>query len=255
MSQIALLEACLSHYQTTYHDYTCTFLKQERLNAGVGPLQVIDVKFRDEPFSVAMNWVRNPVGATRLLYVQGRNDNEVLVRPVGIAAALLPWVRVAPAGALAMERSLGPLTDFGFKRMTEICIATDRRAQANGDFVQEYGGQVVVSETGRAALLLVRRLPHRNGYPAALTNVFIDPEYMVPVKIEGYDWEGNLTFRYVYTDVHFNVGLQGSDFSPSGGRKIAAMPPHPSGGISVAGEARVKVSLRSQSSPSRSRAA
>jgi hypothetical protein len=37
----------------------------------------------------------------------------------------------------------------------------------------------------------------------------------VPVAVEGYDWDQQLSSRYVFKDIRFNVGLTSEDFLPA----------------------------------------
>ena len=54
---IAFLENCLRHYQRDVKGYTCTFQKQERIGDKVQRTEIIDVAFREEPYSVLFRWV------------------------------------------------------------------------------------------------------------------------------------------------------------------------------------------------------
>ncbi len=57
---IALLEMAVDRYDRTIRDYSGTFIKQERIKGELGPVQVIAFKFRQEPFSLFMEWKENP---------------------------------------------------------------------------------------------------------------------------------------------------------------------------------------------------
>jgi hypothetical protein len=207
-------ELSLKHYEQSYHDYTCLFVKQERLGSTLGVVQNIEAGFSEQPFSVKLHWLAGDQGADRFIYVAGRNDGKALAHPSGLLGVLLPWVHLNPAGWLAMRTSLRPVTDFGFKRTLEIFLAIDRQALAAGELRLEDGGMQTVEETGRPALLLIRHLPPKKGYPAAQNKVWLDRQWLLPVKVEGYGWDGQLTFRYLFKDVHFNVGLKPADFEP-----------------------------------------
>jgi hypothetical protein len=211
---VALLELCLKHYRENYRDYTCVFLKQERMCGILGQVQEIDVKFMDSPFSVAMHWVKNPPSvADRLLYVEGKWKNQMLVRPAGLAVFVGPQFR-PPDGAEAMRETLRPVTAFGFERTLRSLIDAYALGKKNGGLRQEFGGYATVG--GRNALLLVRYLDDKPQYPAWKTLTYIDPEYLLPVEIVAYGWDDQhlLTCRYAYRDVKFNVGLTAEDFLP-----------------------------------------
>jgi hypothetical protein len=120
---VALLESCLSHYRPRVKDYTCTFSKQERMDGRLGARQLIDVRFREDPFSVAMTWRENPPRGDRVLYVEGRWDGKMLVRPTGVLArAIVPVAVRDPDGKEAMAETRRPVTMFGFKRSLQSLL-------------------------------------------------------------------------------------------------------------------------------------
>src|SRR5262245_7534156 len=72
---LAALEQAWTEHTRSVRDYTCTFVKQEMLPSGMSHEQTIATKFRAEPYSVLMHWVKNPGKAERVLYVKGRWEN------------------------------------------------------------------------------------------------------------------------------------------------------------------------------------
>ncbi len=112
---IALLEMAVDRYDRTIRNYTGTFTKQERIKGELGPVQVIDFKFRQEPFSLFMEWKKNPLGADRMLYVEGQNNDKRLVHPTG----LMKWLKclkLSPNSKQARKSTLRPCEKFGFRR-------------------------------------------------------------------------------------------------------------------------------------------
>ena len=211
---IGLLEYCLANYDGRYRDYTCTMIKQERIRNVVCREQEIAVKFMEEPYSVAMKWTPQtaPIG-DRALYVEGKNGNQMLVRPNGLLNQIIGTVTRPPDGPEAMRSTLRPISQFGFRRSTESLLKVYRQARQAGDLKEAFGGYAQVD--GRKAIVLIRYLPAKADYPSHKTVIFIDLEYLVPIAVEGYDWDGNLACRYVYKDLKFNVGLTSSDFLPT----------------------------------------
>ncbi len=51
-------------------------------------------------------------------------------------------------------------------------------------------------------------------YYAARGSVWVEPERLLPTRIEIFDASGNLYERYIYSDVQINVGLTDLDFDP-----------------------------------------
>jgi hypothetical protein len=217
---VAALEFCVEHYRNTYRDYTCTFQKQERLGGILGRVQEIEVKFLDKPFSVSMLWTKNqPSQADRLLYVEGKWDNQMIVRPSGLLAWAGPQFR-PPDGPEAMKNTLRPVSRFGFERGLSSLIEVYKDAARKGDVQKlEYGYAQV---GGRNTLLLSRYLPCKPDYPAWKTKTYIDLEYLTPIMVESYGWDEKhlLISRYLFKNVKFNVGLTSEDFLPEANEMV-----------------------------------
>ena len=212
---IALLQHCLERYERTVRDYTCTFIKQELINSRTGKQQTIAVKFRQQPFSVAMAWQVNPPQGDRVLFVEGRYQNQMLVRPsANWQRMIVPSALRPPGGEEAMQNTLRPVTQFGFERSLRSLMDVYRLAASRGELKQESGGYARLAD--RPAIVLIRTLPERPEYrsAAARTVLYIDLEYLVPVRMEAYNWDGTQQCAYSYTDVQFNVGLSDDHFQP-----------------------------------------
>ena len=210
---IEFLEHCLKNYRERYKDYRCTVTKQERIDGRVWAEQEIAVKFRQSPFSVSMEWVRNTDLSNRVLYVEGKFGNQMIVQPI---AFLRPfWGQTFfrdPNAEDVRQRTLRTVDQFGFERGLTALLEVYRLARRNGDLKEEFGGHADVA--GRKCVVLVRYLPAKDDYPAAKTVICIDTEYLLPISVEGYDWENRCTSRYIFKDLKFNVGLKDRDFTP-----------------------------------------
>jgi hypothetical protein len=213
---VALIEQCLENYRQNVADYTCTFKKQERIRGAIGLEQEIQVRFRQEPFSVAMTWVSHPPMGDRVLYVEGRNGGQMLVRPASsILRALAPeGVWRQPDGDEAKASTLRTVDRFGFERGMLSLLDVYRHAKAGGRLQEQFGGYYQVN--GRQAMQLVRVLTDKDGQcPARKTHIYIDVEYLVPVMIEAFGWDNEeFLYRYVYSDIKSNVGLTETAFTP-----------------------------------------
>lgn len=209
---VALLKFALKTYSENYRDYTCTFIKQERLNGQLKREQWIEVKYVEEPFSVAMRWVKNPPIGDRALYVQGKYNGQMLVRPRGLLYKLIGTQMRAPDGPQAMANTLRPITNFGLRRMLESLLEVYETARRRREGTTRFVGYSEVA--GRRALTLERVLPPRKDYPGKRTVWYLDAERVVPLGLEGYDWDDQLICSYLFKDVEFNVGLTPEDFTP-----------------------------------------
>jgi hypothetical protein len=206
---VALLEMCLENVKR-YKDYEGTFIKQERIDGALRDEQVIKFHHRTVPFSVAMAWEKNAPRGDRILYVDGRNNNEMFVR---VNLPLLRGMVVSrdPAGQDVMRNTLNPVTRFGFQRGLENLVEVYREAKEVDDLRIEFGGFTEVF--GSKCVRLLRYLPLKGDYPAKLTEIHIDVETLLPVCIKGFDWDDQLTSKYIYRDLRFNVGLNDENFT------------------------------------------
>ena len=206
---IALLEMCLKNYNSNYRDFSCTFIKEERIHGQLSAEQHIQVKHLSSPFSVALHWTKNPPIGDAVLYVEGKYKNQMIVRPRGLLKLLVPSVLRKPDGPQAMNSTLRPVNMFGFGRGLESLISVYRQAEKAGDLKTTFGGYAQIGadpETeipGRKCFVLIRYLPPKNDYPAYKTVIYIDAEYLIPICIEGFDWDEKLQCRYLYKDLKF----------------------------------------------------
>src|SRR5262249_8161213 len=54
---VAFLKACLARYNREVKGYSLIFQKQERIGGKLEKKELLDVKFREKPFSVYMRWL------------------------------------------------------------------------------------------------------------------------------------------------------------------------------------------------------
>jgi len=219
--QTALLEMCLTRYdELPVTDYTCTLTRQEVLRGRTQPRQQGLVKFRDQPLSVAIHWTVNPPGGDRVVYVEGlyANDDGVsrmVVRPAGWAVQLATGGSVLrePTAKDVLDKTLRPITDFGFRNALVSILRVGREGDRIGAIRREFEGAADVG--GRPCLALMRAIdePWRDDIPHR-TRIFIDRDLLLPIRLEGYDGDGELMWEYQFDDVRLNVGLGDEDFTP-----------------------------------------
>ena len=205
------LELVLSEYHNRVKDYTCTFVKQELVQGKMTKEQVIDVKFKEDQFSVFMRWVKNPALVAKVLYVKENNDNKVLIKPAGILGWLVPTHVKRPVnGPDAKRASRRNLDQFGFANTLELILSVNRKATQAGEL--EFGYKGTGSTEGRPTWVFQRRLPGKPDYPDQRMVLHIDQEWLVPTATYSYNGKGKLLGKYMYRDVKFNVGLKDRDF-------------------------------------------
>jgi len=220
---LAFLRSALQRYQKSVSDYTCTFTKQERIGGKLGPEQQIQVRFREMPFSVLMEWTRNPEQARRVLYVQGQWQNDegedlAKVEPQGaIARLLVKSVALPISGSAAKAQSRRTIDQFGFGNALKLIIDYASRAIASGKGSLVYEGPGEID--GRKTWIFKRTLPYTadgGEWPDRILIVHIDREWLLPLACYTYadDARRTVLARYEFSEVRLNTGLTPRDFDP-----------------------------------------
>jgi hypothetical protein len=96
--------------------YTAVLEMQEEVSGRLRPSSRIQIKVRHVPFSVYMHWTENGQEA---LFVNGRNDNRLLVKPTNGLASLKRIWRLDPDGRMAKQNCRYPITELGFEKLVD----------------------------------------------------------------------------------------------------------------------------------------
>ncbi len=224
----ALKEARDRHLRSV-KDYECVMVKQELLPSGMSEEQEIKVKFRHAPYSVYMDWIRNPGLAARVLYVKGKwtdpkaknpAERELAVaQPGKIAQLFVKSLKQPVRGSLAKDASRRYLDEFGFSTTLDLLIKYCDVARAKGELGLELVGDSHFD--GRPVWVVRRSLPYTDEdgfYPDRTAEIYIDKEYRVPVAVYCFSDAAkdpkNLLGKYEYRNIRFGVGLTDKDFEP-----------------------------------------
>lgn len=228
---VALLERGLEKFQRV-PSYTFTLTRQERVGADLLSPQVMNVKLRHEPLSLYIKWVAGEgtgVKGRQLLYVQGANDDKLLVLPGGIAGRLSGTVSLRLDDPLVTAEARHPATQCGLKHLAETLLGYQRKdlaAECHG-VACELHDQQVYDDRPCYLFVSVYESPQRS--PLYRKSVFyIDKELSLPTCIRNYTWgpedvapealdELTLVEAYSYSEivVQPEVQLADEDFSRS----------------------------------------
>ena len=171
--------------------YTAKFFKRELVAGTMDGGQQMNIKIRHAPFSIYMKWLTGDKGR-EVLYVEGQNDGEMIVKMGGIKGRLLPAMKLDPYGSLALSKSRHPVTRLGLVNLAdEVLIHRHEELQReplactcwmadHASFNErpcycvsvEYPSPDIKKEYRKSVLLL-------------------DKEWMVPVSIQNYSWAGS----------------------------------------------------------------
>jgi hypothetical protein len=200
-------------------DYTCTLVKQERVKGQLQPENVIQMKFRNQPFSVYMRWLapKQFVGQ-EVCFVKGRNNDMMRVHPTGIGGGLLGWINVAVNDPRTLEHSRHTITEAGMYNMMGRIYRDWTKDRQDGKT------QARIAEYEYDHRPCTRVEVFRTAYDAQAycyrVVVFFDKQNHLPVRMECYDWPrpggtqgGELIEAFSYVNVQLNAGLNDAAFN------------------------------------------
>jgi hypothetical protein len=211
---IAFLETCIRRYDREVKGYTATLRKQERIEGNLERSELIDVAFREEPFSVLMKWKQGARQATGVLYVKGQNGDQLLVRPAGLLAVAGVVTR-DPNGRDAKKGGRYPLTEFGIKIGMQRTVDSWRKAKKDDNLHLEYLGVKSIKESGDRPCWVLKRTGYKKPEEDGITEltVYIDKENWLQVGNVLKGEKGRLIGEYFFRDIQLNPDFKPGTFS------------------------------------------
>lgn len=221
-----------AYLRDTVRDFTCRLIKRERIGGILQDYNYIDMWVREEqrdqrgiavPLSIYMQFLApKKVAGRRVLFVDGRHDNKVLVRNGGKHFDYVV-VELDPYGDTAMDESLVPVTQSGFNQILAQMIAVLERhaaidASGENTQVQQIKGAKLNDRT--CSVIRITHPARQEGLEFHQANVFVDDQLHVPVRVDYTDWpkyasdDPPLIAEYTYTKLQMNVGLSEDTFNP-----------------------------------------
>lgn len=198
-------------------DYSCVFIKRERVNGKLTDYNHIYMKLRHEPFSVYMKFLKpSGVEGREVIYVAGKNDGKMLAHSTGLQK-LVGTLSLDPNGPYAMDGNAYPITAAGFKNLLERMLPA---AERDGKQAREIEVQILTGAKvdGRPCTCaqVIRNV--RRPETLYISRCYYDDELKQPVRTELYDWptraggQPELVGEYTYTQLKFNLGFTDYDF-------------------------------------------
>lgn len=213
---VRFLEFCLLRYRREVHGYRCTLHKQERIAGKLRPPEVVEVRYRRQPHSVYMHWLEGADRAERVLYVQGENNDQMLVRPNGALRRAVAGdvVRRDPNGPEARQAGRYSLAHFGIEQGTQRIVGHWQAARQRGRFHADYQGTAPVPQLGgRPCFRFFRSsdLPEEDGVVELTLFVDRDTWLQTGSILKGKD--GSLIAQYFFRDVELNPPFPEGQFT------------------------------------------
>lgn len=192
--------------------FTVNFQRQERLGLGaikeLKPQENMHTEYRDEPFSVRFTWTDEESEYAQAVYVQGKNDNKVLLLPRKGFLGQPPKVQAfAPMLGVVFGKTRNPITDFGPRRMMERVLDRIAKAEKNGKVEIKLREPTEIGPAKESCFYLELRYPPGDEFPCKLQDLYISTRTKLPIAT--YLWlpgkeertTATLDGMYLYSDL------------------------------------------------------
>jgi hypothetical protein len=140
---VAFLERCLACCRREAQAYRLTWQRLERFEGRLKPREVIEVSFRESPYSLLLRWREGAGKAERVLFVKGENNNKLLVRPNDpfVRQLMGDVMELDPDGPEVRQAARIPLTQFGFCHQLERELDKWKPAREQSQLAVRYLGE------------------------------------------------------------------------------------------------------------------
>jgi len=199
-------------------DFQATFIKQEKVGRRLQPLHTMQIKLRDQPLSVYLNF-QKPHEGREVIYFHGRNGNQILAHETGIKG-LIGTVSLQPNSPQAMDESRYPITTIGIRKMLyQILKQWKEERQLDAGVVVKYFPNAKLGSS-ECKVLETSYPQQKQGIRFQMTRLYIDKATNLPVRVQQYGWPTKrkgtpeLVEDYYYTNIRTNSGLTDADFNP-----------------------------------------
>lgn len=195
-------------------DYTSVFVKKELIGRQLLESSM-ELKVRHNPFGVYLKFI-DPHEGRQVLYVPGRNDNNLLVKETGLAG-LVGAISLDPKGSMAMEDNRHPITEIGIKFMLEAVMESWLTQTAVENATVNYYPNARVSGIACKAIEVTFSEPH-DQVDFHKRRLYIEAEHNLPIRVENFGFPTQAGGRapliedYLYSNLQINVGLTDRDF-------------------------------------------
>lgn len=199
-------------------DYQAVFSKREVVRGQMFASQM-QIKFRREPLSVYLRFVNPEHAGREVLFVEGRNNNQMLAHEAAGIKSLVGTVSVDPNGEMAKAEARHPVTRIGIENLAAGVITQWERESAYGECDVKYYNEAKLGE--RPVLVIESSHPtRRNQFNYAMTRLWLDKETRLPVRCQQYEFPAApggqpvLVEDYTYTEIKTEPRLTEADFDP-----------------------------------------
>src|SRR5262249_32211754 len=154
----------------------------------------IELRFQ-APFKVYMAW-REPHAGRTIVYVEGENENKILVNPGGLLGFLR--LKLEPTGALATQNAHHTIREVGLQKTVVLLEREYERGQREGQVTLSLQGYDDVDNRPTYHITLVCHADKTAGYYARRGEIWVDMAHFLPIRLSLYDWDNQIYAFYEY---------------------------------------------------------
>lgn len=223
---IEFAKQCLERIHSGINDYSCTIVKQERIDGELYPQEYMYAEIRnrvvtggkvEQPFSVYLYFLKpEKIKGREVIYVEGVNDGKLMAQEAGLlkAAGVFNFL---PTDRMAMRGNRYPITEIGLENLVVKLIEKAERDRQHGECTVEYKPGVKINGRSCTLLEVIHPTP-RPHFDFNIARVYIDDELSLPVRYEAYSWptrpdgQPELIECYTYLNLKMNIALEDKNF-------------------------------------------
>jgi hypothetical protein len=213
---VAFLEKSLTRYDREVQSYSCTLQKQELVGGTLHKVEVVQAYFKERPFSVFMKWlVIGSSQAKAALYVEGQNDNKLLVRPAGPVLSFFGVVKRSLDAPDVKQSGRYGIHEFGLKKAVERVLVDWYKAQKRQALHVAYEGVYRVKDAGNRLCYKLHRTRYEHPEADGITDLvlYIDVETWLQVGSILRGENGRLIGEYYFRDIRLNPTFTPDQFT------------------------------------------
>ena len=216
---LAWLQEAKRNYSAV-KDYSCVLVSQERVGGKLEEQNIIQLKMKNEPFSVHMRWLAPKKQQNQeVAFVVGKNNNKMRVKSsiLGLSNGGLLWVSIDPNDPRVLQHSRHTIYEAGIGNMIDQNLkhweASRKIANSKVDISEsKYNNRDCI----RIEVTALR--PESSTY-CYRSVIYLEKDSKLPIRLENYAQPrdgsqpgGDLLEEFSYVNLQFNVGLTAKDF-------------------------------------------
>ena len=194
--------------------YECLFSKKEVVDDDM-IAQTMKLKIRHNPFSVYMLF-REPRAGREVIFVDGQNENKLLVHETGLAA-LIGTLKLSPDDPKVLAENRYPITRAGVANMVAAVIAIWESETKYGEVDVKYFEDAKVGDY--TCRVIESTHPHpRRQFQFQMTRLWIDQKSGLAVRVQQFgfpkkkDGKPPVIEDYTFTAIQPDIRLSDRDF-------------------------------------------